>query len=201
MKSSLRAVIIGLVLLTVTPAHADAVERWQPLIAEASIRFGVPESWIKRVMRTESGGQTQIDGQPIRSSKGAMGLMQLMPGTWGEMRRRLDLGDNPDDPRDNIFAGNFYLRLMYDRFGYPGLFAAYQAGPGRYAERLAGRALPPETVSYMTAIGAPLPADPAPKATPRQMLFAIRRKLFPGEQEPKEAPRGDPLFAVRADAR
>jgi soluble lytic murein transglycosylase-like protein len=48
------------------------------------------------------------------------------------MRGRLGLGTNPHDPRDNILAGTLYLRLMYDRFGYPGLFGAYNAGPGRY---------------------------------------------------------------------
>lgn len=38
-----------------------------------------------------------------------------------------------------VLAGTAYLRLMYDRFGYPGLFAAYDAGPARYALVLAGR--------------------------------------------------------------
>ncbi|GLV24727.1 hypothetical protein TomTYG45_11670 [Sphingobium sp. TomTYG45] len=69
-------------------------------------------------MRAESGGQTRWNGRPIRSSAGAMGLMQLMPATWKEMRVRLGLGNDPDQPRDNILAGTFYLRLMHDRFGY-----------------------------------------------------------------------------------
>ena len=43
-----------------------------------------------------------------------MGLVQLMPATWMDMRARLSLGSNPDDPRDNILAGTFFLRLMYD---------------------------------------------------------------------------------------
>jgi hypothetical protein len=47
---------------------------------------------------------------------------------------------DPHAPRDNILAGTLYLRLMYDRFGYPGLFGAYNAGPGRYASYLARRA-------------------------------------------------------------
>jgi hypothetical protein len=69
------------------------------------------------------------------------------------MRALLGLGANPFDPRDNILAGTFYLRLMYDRFGYPGLFAAYNAGPARYAAFLSGaRALPAETRSYAAAI-------------------------------------------------
>ena len=60
-----------------------------------------------------------------------MGLMQLMPGTWSEMRLMLGLGGDPFEPHDNIMAGTAYLRMVYDRFGYPGLFAAYNAGPGR----------------------------------------------------------------------
>ena len=59
-----------------------------------------------------------------------MGLMQLMPATWAAMRAEHGLGHDPHDPRDNILAGTAYLRAMYDRFGYPGLFAAYNAGPG-----------------------------------------------------------------------
>ena len=78
--------------------------------------------------------------------------MQLMPATWREMRSALGLGSNPHDPHDNILAGSAYLRAMYDRFGYPGLFAAYNAGPHRYTAFLAGaRPLPAETRSYVSA--------------------------------------------------
>jgi soluble lytic murein transglycosylase-like protein len=97
---------------------------------EASQRLGVPIAWIERVMRAESGGRTRLGGRPIVSRAGAMGLMQLMPTTWADMRGWLSLGHDPFDPRDNILAGTCHLRLMYDRFGYPGLFAAYNAGPG-----------------------------------------------------------------------
>src|SRR3546814_7797521 len=129
------------------PAHAEVVSDGRSYTAEAWARFGGPVEWIEAVMQAESGGQTRLRGRPIRSSAGAMGLMQLMPGTWADMRARLGLGYDPDDPRDNILAGTFYLRLMYEQFGYPGLFAAYNAGPGRYAQHLAGRrALPDETV-------------------------------------------------------
>ena len=94
-----------------------------------------------------------MHGQPITSRAGAMGLMQLMPGTWKLMRERLGLGPDPHDPRDNILAGTYYLRLMHDRFGYPGLFAAYNAGPGRYAAYLAGRSrLPGETAAYLRTV-------------------------------------------------
>jgi hypothetical protein len=82
-----------------------------------------------------------------------MGLMQLMPGTWRDMRALLGLGSDPHDPHDNILAGTAYLRLMYDRFGYPALFAAYNAGPARYAAARAGkRSLPAETRAYVAAV-------------------------------------------------
>lgn len=144
-----RLVLAAAILGLAGPAHADDVGRWNVQIAEASARFGIPAAWIERVMRAESAGHTDLAGRPIRSAKGAMGLMQLMPGTWADMRARLSLGSDPDDPRDNILAGTYYLRLLHDQFGYPGLFAAYNAGPQRYAQYLSGRALPAETVAYL----------------------------------------------------
>lgn len=174
-----------LLLLAATPAKADEVGRWRPMIEEASTRFGIPTSWIERVMRAESRGLTMMNGRPIRSRVGAMGLMQLMPSTWAEMRARLVLGNNPDDPRDNILAGTFYLRLMYDRFGYPGLFGAYNAGPGTYAAYLAGtRRLPGETVSYLRAVGGTAqPVSVARRSPPAPALFVVRRTV-PDVQSP-----------------
>lgn len=130
------------------------IGRWSPHIREASDRFAIPEDWIRRVIRAESGGRTRLGGRPTTSRAGAMGLMQLMPGTWAAMRSSYALGSDPHDPRDNILAGTAYLRAMYDRFGYPGLFAAYNAGPGRYSEYLSGRRpLPAETVAYLASLG------------------------------------------------
>lgn len=141
-------------------ASAPAMERWHAIIAAASQRFGVPQAWIAAVMKAESRGHTHLDGRPIVSRAGAMGLMQVMPGTWAAMRQH-GLGDDPHDPRDNVMAGTAYLRAMYDRFGYPGLFAAYNAGPARYAEHLrGGRPLPPETRSYIRQV-AQTPANPS----------------------------------------
>lgn len=179
---TLRWLLAAAALAAATPAPADPIDRWRPLIAEAAARFGVPELWIERVMHAESRGLNMLAGRPIISHAGAMGLMQLMPATWAEMRGRLGLGTNPHDPRDNILAGTFYLRLMYDRFGYPGLFGAYNAGPGRYAAYAAGyRRLPAETQAYLTALtettGA---ATERPAATPHVVpvnaLFAVRRE-------------------------
>jgi len=124
--------------------------QWRPWILEASVRFGVPVAWIAAVMRAESGGSTHLDGRPIVSRAGAMGLMQLMPDTWRVMQRQHRLGFDPHEPRNNILAGAAYLRAMYDRFGYPGLFGAYNAGPERYAAYLARRqSLPAETWAYL----------------------------------------------------
>lgn len=168
------------------PVEAKPVARWQHLIAEASVRFGIPVAWIERVMRAESGGRTTLGGRPIVSRAGAMGLMQLMPGTWAEMRAAHGLGDDPHDPRDNILAGTAYLRRMYDRFGYPGMFAAYNAGPARYADHLArGRALPQETRAYLANVAGPSAGSrvgttsPAPPPT----LFVVRRlRVAPSRQ-------------------
>jgi soluble lytic murein transglycosylase-like protein len=158
---ALRSLAVALALQGATPAKADMVERWRPYIEEASVRSGIPSAWIERVMRAESGGRTALDGRPITSRAGAMGLMQLMPGTWAEMRAVLGLGPNPHDPRDNILAGAAYLRLMYDRFGYPGLFGAYNAGPARYAASLGTRrALPAETRAYLAKVGGSGSAEP-----------------------------------------
>lgn len=152
--AAVRIALAAFALLAASPVRADPVDRWQVYIAEASARTGVPVEWIERVMRAESGGRTTLNGRPITSHAGAMGLMQLMPGTWAEMRARLGLGNDPHHPRDNIMAGTQYLRLMYDRFGYPGLFGAYNAGPARYSAYLAGRSgLPGETRAYMVAVG------------------------------------------------
>jgi soluble lytic murein transglycosylase-like protein len=89
------------------PAHRVNRVRVDPFVAayvtEASRRFGLPECWIRAVMRVESDGK-----QRARSKKGAMGLMQIMPGTWAELRARYRLGIDPYNPRDNILAGAAY---------------------------------------------------------------------------------------------
>ncbi|WP_422610586.1 lytic transglycosylase domain-containing protein [Pararhodospirillum photometricum] len=119
-------------------------------IAEAAQRFGIPAAWIRAVMRVESANEVRAI-----SPKGAMGLMQIMPPTWADLRTRHRLGGDPYDPRDNILAGAAYLRELHDRYGSPGFLAAYNAGPGRYEEHLAGRPLPAETRAYVATL-APL---------------------------------------------
>lgn len=136
-------------------------------IAEASQRFGVPEYWIAAVLRVESAGDMRAV-----SSAGAMGLMQVMPATWDELRTRHGFGRDPYDPRDNILAGTAYLREMFDRYGnVAAMLAAYNAGPGRYDEYLAtGRTLPAETRAYVAALapilGSAAASEPQPSASP-----------------------------------
>ncbi len=131
----------------------EAVAVWQPDIAAAAHRFDIPEAWIAAVMRAESGGQATMDGEPIRSPAGAMGLMQVMPQTYAALRARYGLGANPYAPRDNILAGAAYLRELLDRYGVPWFLAAYNAGPARLDAFLrTGRALPAETQRYLAAL-------------------------------------------------
>jgi len=139
----------------IAPAEAGAIDQWEAHIAAAAQRFRVPENWIRAVLDAESKG----DPRKV-SPKGAMGLMQLMPGTWQELRVQHNLGPDPFDPRANILAGAAYLEAMRDRFGYPGLFAAYNAGPTRYEDHLrAGKPLPAETQAYMAGLESVLSSD------------------------------------------
>lgn len=157
----LRSICATLLLAIVSVAHAQPDAARHPdafatgdlitgFVEAASQRFAIPASRIRAVMRAESAGEVRAV-----SPKGAMGLMQIMPGTWAELRSRYSLGADPYDPQDNIIAGVAYLRELHDRFGERGFLAAYNAGPGRYEEHLAtGRPLPAETLAYMATVAA-----------------------------------------------
>ncbi|WP_287002789.1 lytic transglycosylase domain-containing protein [Sphingobium sp.] len=161
-------------------------------IAEASQRFGIPASWIRAVLRAESAG----DPHAI-SSAGAMGLMQIMPATWAELRARHRLGSNPYDARDNILAGTAYLRELHDRYGsVVAMLAAYNAGPGRYEASLAGRPLPPETRAYIATIAPVIdggsPARPVMAAAAASPSWT-HAPLFIAQSQ--RAPAADPVQA------
>jgi soluble lytic murein transglycosylase-like protein len=158
----MRPLLAGLFLVALgAPAAAAAPDQdaaMDTAVAAASAASGLPETWIRRVIVRESGG----DPRAV-SPAGALGLMQLMPATWAEMRARLGLGVDPFDVRDNVLAGAAYLRQMLDRFGAPGFLAAYNAGPERYARTLSGRsALPPETRAYVARLAPELGVSSAP---------------------------------------
>ena len=135
-------------------SSSELMNRWDPFVAEASRKFGVSEAWIKAVMRVETGGRTvQAGDHPITSRAGAMGLMQLMHGTYNEMRAQYGLGANPFNPRDNVFAAAGYLKWLYRRYGFPNMFAAYNGGPGTLEDHLSnGAPLPDETVNYIASV-------------------------------------------------
>lgn len=163
-------------------------------VAEAAQRFGIPEHWIYAVMRTESAGRIGAV-----SPAGAMGLMQLMPGTWARQRTRFGLGADPFEPRDNILAGASYLREMYDSYGASGFLAAYNAGPGRYEElRDRGRPLPAETRAYVAKIAPALQSGGAATVVvSAASLQSVRRawtqsRLFAGRANAGiDSPRAD----------
>ncbi|WP_406565467.1 lytic transglycosylase domain-containing protein [Kangsaoukella pontilimi] len=151
-------------------------------IAEASARFVIPEHWIRAVMQAESAG----DPRAV-SRAGAMGLMQVMPGTWTVLQEDHGLGADPFDPRDNIIAGTAYLRAMLDRYGtVGGMLAAYNAGPGRYDAYLSeGRRLPAETRAYVAMLAprlggtAPLPTRATVADWREAVLFTDQSAAHP----------------------
>ena len=134
-----------------TDMQSNAIQTSDSLtafVSEASQLFGIPASWIRAIMNVESAGDVRSV-----SPKGAMGLMQLMPETWADLRIRYGLGADPFDAHDNILAGAAYLRELHDRYGESGFLAAYNAGPARYEQHLAtGQTLPAETQNYVATL-------------------------------------------------
>ena len=108
----------------------------------AAMKYGLPPSLVRSVMSAESAGR-----QTAVSPKGAIGLMQLMPGT------AKDLGVNPHDPVENVDGGTRYLRDLLVKYDFQlwHALAAYNAGPGA-VEKYNG--IPPyrETINYVNRI-------------------------------------------------
>ncbi len=126
-----------------SPAKTSQVRSYKDLIKHYAGLYRLDEALVKAVIKVES------DYQPhIISSKGAQGLMQLIPETARDMNVT-----NPFDPAENIEGGSKYLRLMLDRFnGNLDLaLAAYNAGPTT-VQRYGG--IPPytETVNYVERV-------------------------------------------------
>lgn len=115
---------------------------YAPLINAAAQQYGISPALVEAVMWQES----RYNPKAV-SSAGAIGLMQLMPGT------ARSLGVNPHDPWQNVFGGAAYLRMQLDRFGnnVPLALAAYNAGPEAVARY---RGIPPyaETRNYVRVI-------------------------------------------------
>ncbi|MFG1282925.1 MULTISPECIES: lytic transglycosylase domain-containing protein [Xanthobacter] len=180
-------------------------EPYADLIAEAAERFDIPSVWIRSVMRAESDGAARAT-----SPKGAMGLMQIMPETWAELRIHYGLGDDPYDPYDNIMAGAAHLRELFDRYGNPGFLTAYNAGAGRYDAARKERPLPAETRAYVDKLASDiahretehdarkLSAPPAVEAASwaRSSIFAVPPIRVPAA-DPVSPDRAQPVRDVR----
>jgi Transglycosylase SLT domain len=144
-------------------------------------------------MRFESFGDPRAISQ-----KGAIGLMQVMPKTHAELRIRHRRGGDPCDPHDNILAGAAYLRVMLDRYGAPGVLAAYNAGPARYDEHLMkGRPLPGETQDYVAKLAPMIGVQQGDERTAHSfdLIAWLQAALFPPHADPSP---GAVLLAVRA---
>ncbi len=118
-------------------------KNYHSIIKKAATSFGLDPALVKAVIKAESGGD------PLAvSSKGALGLMQLMPGTAEEL-----MVYDPLDPEENIWGGSQYLSKLVDMFhgDIISALAAYNAGPGAVA-RFGG--LPPyrETINYVQRV-------------------------------------------------
>jgi soluble lytic murein transglycosylase-like protein len=100
----------------------ERLHRYDAYIREAAHLYQLPEPFVRAVVRVESNFT-----EDVVSHAGAMGLMQLMPGTATAMGVR-----NPFDPRENIFGGTRYLRVLANQFNGDLVLtvAAYNAGAG-----------------------------------------------------------------------
>lgn len=115
-------------------------------VKKASTKYGIDESFIKAVIKAESSFDPKA-----KSHAGAMGLMQLMPGTARELGVT-----NPYDVEENIDGGTKYLRGLLDMYGNSKelALAAYNAGPGAVRTRgVQGKEdidrMPTETKNYV----------------------------------------------------
>jgi hypothetical protein len=139
----------------------------EPVISRHADSYQLDPKLVRAVIQVESGYNASAV-----SNKGAVGLMQLMPGTADQLSV-----DDPYDPDQNVRGGVAYLRRMLDRFeGRLELaVAAYNAGPGA-VERHGG--IPPyrETRDYVRKVLAlyrgvdrpDLPLRPLPVGTIRK---------------------------------
>lgn len=118
-------------------------QHWAPVVQRAANSTGVPAALIDAVITVESGYKPRVV-----SGAGAIGMMQLIPGTAAMM------GVDPYDPEQNILGGAKYLAQLIRQFsGDAGLvLAAYNAGPAAVTRN--GYKIPryKETMAYVPKV-------------------------------------------------
>ena len=122
---------------------------YEAQVIQEAKRQGVDPNLALHVLYKETGNLKNPES--ARSKAGAIGVMQLMPGTAKE------LGVDPTDPNQNIAGGISYLKKMYSKYQDPALTAAaYNAGPGRLDKALRAdnglNSLSRETRNYMVGL-------------------------------------------------
>jgi len=131
------------------PVAKRGGHKYEDLVIQEANRQGVDPNLAVHVLYKETGNLANPES--AKSKAGALGVMQLMPGTAKE------LGVNPLDPMENIQGGISYLKKMYNKYQDPALAAAaYNAGPGRLDRALRSEGgigtLPRETRNYMVGL-------------------------------------------------
>ena len=119
------------------------IAEYNDIIRQASKRFEIDPHFIRAIIKAESGFDHKAT-----SSKGAQGLMQLMPGTANDMAV-----EDPFDPEENIFGGARYFSLLLKRFKNDKILAlaAYNAGP-EAVESYKGVPPFPETKAFVKRV-------------------------------------------------
>ena len=132
-----------------TARESDTREALCLMVESAARAANLPLEFFARVIWQESRFQSDAVGPVTRSGQRAQGIAQFMPGTASE-RRLLD----PFDPVQALPKSAEFLSELRDQFGNLGLAAAaYNAGPRRVQEWLAGTGyMPQETRNYVVAI-------------------------------------------------
>lgn len=168
---------------------------YSALFDAAGQQYNVDPRLLAAVMAPESSG----DPTTV-SPKGAVGLMQLEPGTAKDMGVT-----DPTDPKQNIFGGAKYLAQQLDKYqSVPLALAAYNAGPAT-VDKYGGIPPFPETQAYVPRVlsiyngSAPAPAAPAASGLPAAVP-ANMPGLPPTGGAAPAASGADPFAALMAKA-
>lgn len=168
------------------PKHSDidklVAEYSDQRLDQEADRQGVPRDFVRKIAGAESSGRPDIINGMTRSRTGAIGKMQLMPGT------AKDLGVDPEDIDGNIRGGVSYAGKMLKEFGgdLTKAAAAYNAGPG--AVRKYG-GVPPyaETQAYVRKVATP--------AAPESDIDKLVKEFQQGQQT--SAPEAAPIVPAK----